>query len=125
MPLKQVFFQVPVRQVAGTVLKNTFFAKDPAVFMRQMEQYRSTPETTRQAVKACTIQSLLSPHRDVRAAAASAACHIAVAEMSINPTGWEEFFHGLVHLASQTQTEEGCGRAEAALKCIGAATSSC
>jgi hypothetical protein len=117
-------FQVPVRQVAGTVLKNTFFAKDPAEFARQMEHYRSLPEAIRQAVKTCTLQSILSPQRDVRAAAASAACHVAIAEMSINPNGWEEFFTGLVQLAQQTQTEESCGRAESALKCIGATSSS-
>ena len=108
-----------MRQVAGTVLKNTFFAKDPVVFARQMEQYASIPEATRLAVKACTLQSLLSPHRDVRSAAASAACHVAIAEVSMNPNGWEEFFHGLDSLAKGTGNEESYGRAETALKCIG------
>jgi hypothetical protein len=109
-----------MRQVAGTVLKNTLFSKDEAVFAKQTENYAQVPVATRQNVKSCTLQSLLSPHRDVRLAAASAACHVAIAEMTINRDGWDEFFHGLVHLASQTQNEESCGRAESALKCIGA-----
>jgi hypothetical protein len=118
------FFQVQVRQVAGTLLKNTLFAKDTSLFARQTEQYALIPEAVRQNVKMCTLQSLLSPHRDVRAAAASAACHVAIAELSINPSGWEDFYGGLVHLAQQTHNEEGCGRAEAALKCIGPPPSS-
>ncbi len=108
-----------MRQVAGTVLKNTLFSKDETVFAKQTEHYASIPESVRLNVKRFTLQSLLSPHREVRLAAASAACHVAVAELSINPAGWDEFFAGLVHLASQTQDEENCGRAETALKCIG------
>ena len=114
-----LLFQIPVRQVAGTVLKNTLFSKHEATFVSQTQQYSAIPATVRQAVKTCTLQSLLSPHREIRLAAASAACHVAVAELTISPSGWDEFFVGLVQLAQQTQTEEACGRAESALKCIG------
>lgn len=117
-----LLFQIPDRQVAGTVLKNTLFSKHEATFVSQTQQYSSIPASVRQAVKTCTLQSLLSPHREIRLAAASAACHVAVAELTISPSGWDEFFVDLVQLAQQTQTaqtEEACGRAESALKCIG------
>jgi biotin synthase-like enzyme len=114
-----LLFQIPDRQVAGTFLKNTLFSNDKATFVSQTQLYSAIPATVRQAVKTCTLQSLLSPHREIRLAAASAACHVAVAELTISTSGWDEFFVGLVQLAQQTQTEEACGRAESALKCIG------
>jgi hypothetical protein len=117
-----LLFQIPVRQAAGAFLKNTLFSKNEAAFAAQTQRYSAIPATVRQAVKTCALQSLLSPHLEIRLAAASAACHVAVAELTISPAGWDEFFVGLVQLvqlAQQTQTEESCGRAESALKCIG------
>jgi HEAT repeat protein len=77
------------------------------------------PASVRDAVKLATLQCIQSPHREVRLAAASAACHVAIAEASIDASGWEEFFVTLVALAQQTHSDESCCRAEAALKCIG------